>query len=315
MDGTIAATSKTDARGKQKDKSPRLRKRSGFVFILPWFIGFLCFTAGPMLFSLVMSFMNWDYMQNMTFVGFANYVKAFTQDPFFFPSIRRTLHFTAFAVPIQVVLGILIANLFNKKLKGKKVFRALVYLPCVLSGAIYGLVWNNMLNTDFGVFNYFIQALGGEKVEWLADPKITIWALIMTAIWAAGMPMILFLGAMQNIPDHYYEAAEIDGAGGFRQFFSITLPMITPTILFVIILQLISSFTVMAQVLALTGGGPAKATYLYSLLVYENAFKYMKMGYASALSWIMFLIVMGITIVLFLSSRKWVYYEEKGGNI
>ncbi len=287
----------------------------GLLFISPWIIGFILFTAGPMLFSFVMSFLNWDYMQNPTFIGFDNYIKLFANDPNFFPSILRTLLYTACVVPIQVILGIFIANLFNQKLKGKKVFRAFVYLPCVLSGAVYGLIWNNMLNKEFGVFNFFIQSLGGEKVGWLTDPNIAMWSLILTSVWAVGMPMIMFLGAMQNVSDHYYEAANIDGASKTKQFFKITLPMITPTILFVIILQLISSFTVMAQVLALTGGGPANSTYLYSLLVYENAFKYVKMGYASALSWIMFVVIMAITILIFRTSKKWVYYEEEGGNI
>lgn len=301
---------------KKKDKKLHgYETRTGLLFISPWLIGFILFIAGPMLFSLVLSFSNWDYMKDMKFVGFKNFVNIITHDKIFLPSLLRTLQFAIFSVLIQVSLGILIAHLFNHKLRFSKIYRALVYVPCVLSGSVHGLLWSNMLNTDFGVFNYFIQLLGGDKIGWITDPNVAMWSVIMTSIWAAGMPMVMFLSAMQNIPESYYEASDIDGANGLHKFFKITLPMISPTILFVVILQLIASFTVMAQVLVLTNGGPAKSTYLYSLLVYDNAFNWMRMGYASALSWIMFIIIMIITLVILKTSKHWVYYEEKGDSI
>lgn len=299
----------------KRTNSRKKRDRRGILFISPWLFGFTVFVAGPMLFSLFLSFNKWTYMKDMKFVGLDNYVRILTKDPNFIPSILRTLQFAVFAVILQVSLGILIANLFNRKMRYVKFFRAFVYVPCVLSGSVHGLLWSNMLNTEFGVFNYFLTSFGVEKIGWVTDPKLAMWSVIMTSIWAAGMPMVMFLAAMQNIPAHYYEAADIDGAGGFHKFTKITLPMISSTVLFVVILQLIGSFTVMAQVLVLTNGGPAKATYLYSLLVYDNAFNFIKMGYASALSWLMFIIIMSITLIILKTSSRWVYYEEKGGNI
>lgn len=286
---------------------------AGYLFISPWIIGFTCFIAGPMLFSLAISFTKWEFMQNMTFVGFKNYIKIFTKDRYALPALGKTMFFTLVAVPCQSIIALLLAQLFNNDLKGTKIYRAIIYVPCVVSGSVLGILWSNIYSKDVGVFNYFLVKLGLSKVGWLTDPDIAMFSIILMTFWSVGTAFVMYLSGLQNVPKVYYEAAQIDGANAFHKFIKVTLPMLSPTILFVLILQVIGSFQVLTQVLVLTNGGPAKSTYVYALYEYENAFKFMKMGYASALSWVMFVIILVSTLLLLFSSRYWVHYEDSRG--
>ena len=283
---------------------------SGYLFILPWLIGFLGFTIGPMLFSLGLSFCNWNLFKDLKFVGIENYINIFTSDQYSISGMGKTLLFVAFAVPFQMIIAILVALLLNQKLKFVKTVRAFVYMPVVLSGAVSGQMWKFMYNEDLGVINYLLSYFN-VQVPWLTDQRLALFSVAFTGLWAIGTPMILFIAALKAIPVSYYEAAEIDGASPFRKLISITLPMLTPTILYNLIVIMIAQFQCLAPFMVITGGGPAKATYVYSLYEFQTAFKYQKMGYASALSWVMFLIVLVITLIVLKTSKSWVYYESE----
>ncbi len=288
---------------------------SGYLFISPWILGFLAFYAGPMLFSFAVSFTNWDFFKNMTFVGLRNYFRIFSLSEDALPGLRKTLLFVALEVPLQMVGSLAIAQLLTERLRGVRVARSLVYLPAVISGPAGGLIWRYMFNTQTGILNYVLSFFGVRPIPWIEDPRIALFSIIGTGLWAVGQPMILFLAALQGVPVVFYEAAEVDGASRWRRFFAITLPMISPTILLNVVIIMINQFQVLAPLLVITSGGPAKATYLYSFVEYNNAFKFLKMGYASALSWFMFLIMLLVTLLLFRSSRRWVYSSGERGEI
>lgn len=285
---------------------------SGFLFVLPWVIGFFIFTAGPMLFSLFISFFKWEYMRNMEFIGLANYIKVFTGDKYAMSGLFLTMKFVLFAVPLQLGLSILVASLLNSALKGTKLVRTLVFIPVVLSGAVAGQMWKFMYHDDLGVFNYFLGFFD-VKIHWLTDSKIALYAVALTGIWAIGTPMVLFLAGLKNISRTYYESAEIDGAGAFQKFIHITLPLLTPTILYNLIQLMIINFQCIAPFMVITGGGPANSTKVYSLHEFQMAFKYLRMGYASSMSWVMFIIVLTITMVIMKTSKFWVHYETDRG--
>jgi multiple sugar transport system permease protein len=288
-------------------------KIAGFLFISPWLVGFAAFYAGPMLFSFVVSFTNWDFFKNMTFVGLRNYFRIFSHDEDALPGLLRTFWFVGLELPLQLVVSLLLAQLLTRKMKGVNVARSLIYLPAVISGPAGGLIWRFMLGKQTGIFNYFLSFFGAQPTPWIDDPRFALWSIIFIGMWAVGQPMILFLAALQGVPSVFYEAADVDGAGPARKFFRITLPMISPTILLNVIIIMINQFQMLAPLIVITSGGPAKATYLYSFVEYDNAFRFMKMGYASALSWLMFIMMLVITLLLFRSSRRWVFsYSERG---
>jgi multiple sugar transport system permease protein len=289
-------------------------KVDGYIFISPWIIGFFLFYAIPMGFSFIVSFCNWDFLQNLTFIGLGNYFKIFSKDGYALSGLRKTATFVALEIPLQLGLSLGIAYLLTQKIKGAKITRAVVYLPAVISGAVGGVIWRYMFNTQTGVFNYLLSFVGVKPIPWIDHPDIALYSIVLTGIWAIGQPMILFLAAMEGVPKNYYESAEIDGAGKLSQFFKITLPLISPTIFLNLIIVMIQQFQMLAPIIVITGGGPVKATYLYSYVEYQNAFKYLKMGYASALSWFMFFIILILALVLFKTSNKWVYYHSERGN-
>jgi len=292
------------------NRNRTLKQSNGFGFILPWIIGFCIFTLGPMLFSLVLSFFNWEFFQNLKFVGLSNYIKIFTTDKYAIPGLLKTLKFSAISVPFQLVAALLIAMLLNTKLKGVKVVRSLVFVPVVLSGAVAGQMWRFMYHDDLGVFNYFLSFFD-TQVHWITDTRIALLSVALTGLWAIGVPMVLFLAALKSVPTEQYEAAEIDGATGFKRFFHITLPNITPTILYNLIQIMILQFQCLAPFMIITSGGPANSTYVYSLYEFETAFKYMNMGYASALSWVMLIVILFTTLLIMKSSKLWVHYETE----
>lgn len=286
----------------------------GLVYILPWFLGFLAFSLIPMVASLFFSFYDFNYFTKMRPVGLGNFARMF-DDPDFFSSIKATFTFVVFAVPAKILAALLMAMLLNTKLKAINLYRTIFYLPSILAGSVaIGILWRLMYTKD-GMINTFIKAFGLAPHNWLGDPKTAIYVLCLLPIWQFGSSMVIFLAALKQVPSQLYEAARIDGCGAVKQFRAITLPMLTPVILFNLVMQSINAFQEFSSAFVISGGGPAKTTYLYSMLIYDQAFTMRRMGYASALSWFLFAIILVFTAILFTTSGKWVFYEDGEGVI
>ncbi|MGG1676950.1 carbohydrate ABC transporter permease [Neobacillus sp. NRS-1170] len=284
------------------------------LFIAPWIIGFLAFTLGPLLYSLFISFFDWPIVGEAKFIGLDNYKTMFTEDPLFWESLGVTVKFAALFVPFNIITALFLAILLNQKIKGYSFFRTFFYLPSVISGVALAMIWAWVYNGEYGILNYFLSLIGVKGPDWLNDPNWALIAMVIASLWGQGTMMLIFLAGLKAIPGELYEAASIDGANKIQQFFKITIPMLTPTILFNLITTIISAFQQLTLALVLTGGGPLKSTYFYAMYVYENAFKYFKMGYSSANAWFMFVIVLVLTLIVFKSSSAWVYYEGEVKN-
>lgn len=300
----------------QQSISQRKKKYAafeGYLFIAPWILGFLFFQIGPMLFSFIMSFTGWKMINVPQFVGLKNYENIFFHDEIFITSIQVTLKYVFFSVTLSLVVSLMLALLLNSKLKGMYLFRTLFYIPSVVSGVALSLIWVWFLNGDFGILNFILSAIGIQGPDWLGDPSYALWSLIMMSVFGVGGTMVIFLAGLQNIPQYLYESAMIDGANGFQKFYKVTLPILSPTILFNMITMIIGAFRTFTQVYIITdgSGGPLNATMLYALYLYKKAFKYMEMGYASALAWILFAIILVLTLIIFKFSKYWVYYEAE----
>ncbi|WP_163101091.1 carbohydrate ABC transporter permease [Peribacillus alkalitolerans] len=298
----------------QVKKKKQWGKLAPYFFISPWIVGFLLFTLGPLLFSLVISFFEWPIVGEKKFIGFENYIVMFTDDPLFWHSLWVTVKFALLFVPLNIILSLFLAILLNKKLKGSSIFRTFFYVPSVISGVALAMIWGWVYNGEYGILNYLLSLVGIEGPDWLNQQGWALIAMVLASLWGQGTMMLIFLAGLKNIPQDLYEAAEIDGAGKIYSFFKITLPLLTPTLLFNLITTIISAFQQLTLALVLTGGGPLQSTYFYAMYVYENAFKYFKMGYSSANAWIMFLIVLFLTLLVFRSSSAWVYYENEVKN-
>ena len=281
-----------------------------YLFILPWIIGFLVFTLGPLVLSFVMSFFDWSITGTPKFRGLGNYIEMFTTDDQVLKSLSISLKYAAIFVPLNMIIALVLAMLISQPVKGAKFFRTIFYIPAVISGVAVSIIFGWLLNGNYGVINYLLSLLGIDGPQWLVDPKWAIIAVIFASAFGVGSMMLIFYTDIKNIPIDLYEAAAIDGAGPARQFFSITLPMITPTILFNLITSIISSFQQVTLVMLLTNGGPMKSTYFYGLMTYNNAFKFHKLGYASANAWVMFIIILLLSALAFKSSDTWVFYES-----
>ena len=281
-----------------------------YLFILPWIIGFPVFTLGPLVLSFVMSFFDWSITGTPKFRGLGNYIEMFTTDDQALKSLSISLKYAAIFVPLNMIIALVLAMLISQPVKGAKFFRTIFYIPAVISGVAVSIIFGWLLNGNYGVINYLLSLLGIDGPQWLVDPKWAIIAVIFASAFGVGSMMLIFYTDIKNIPIDLYEAAAIDGAGPARQFFSITLPMITPTILFNLITSIISSFQQVTLVMLLTNGGPMKSTYFYGLMTYNNAFKFHKLGYASANAWVMFIIILLLSALVFKSSDTWVFYES-----
>lgn len=285
-----------------------MRKYTPYLFISPWIIGIIFLFLFPMLFSLYMSLFDWGIVDH-AFVGLQNYTDIITNDPQFVSSMTITLKYAFLLVPLNIVIGLGLALLLNKKVKGSSFFKASYYIPTIISGVALAFIWSWILS-DNGVLNYFLSMFGVNSIDWLDNPQYSLFAIILTTMWSNGTIMVIFLGGLQNIDSEVYESCAIDGASSWQQFRKITLPLLSPTIVYNLIMAIIAAFQQITVVMNLTGKGPMNSTYLYSLYVYDSAFKMQKFGYAAALSWIMFLIVAGLTFLALYSSRKWAYYEN-----
>ena len=280
-----------------------------YLFISPWIIGFLLFTLGPLIFSLVISFFNWPIVGDAEFVGIKNYQTMLTKDPQFWASLGITFKFSFLFVPLNIITALILAILLNQNVKGSGIFKTIFYLPSVISGVALAMIWSWVYSGEYGILNYFLSLIHIQGPNWLLDSKWAVISMVLASLWGQGTMMLIFLTGLKNIPKELYEAAEVDGANPVQKFFKITLPMLSPTILFNVITSIINAFQQLTLALLLTGGGPAGATYFYAMYVYDNAFKYFKMGYSSANAWFMFIIILLLTLLVFKSSSMWVYYE------
>jgi multiple sugar transport system permease protein len=280
-----------------------------YLLISPWVVGFLLFVLGPMAASLVISFTKWDLLSPARFVGLQNYDKMFTRDPLFWQSLKVTAIYTAVYVPLELAGGLVLALLMNQKLRFVSLFRTIYYLPSVLPGVAFVVLWMWILHPDVGLINTLLSYVGIEGPRWLADPDWALPALLMMSLWGLGRSMVIYLASLQGIPQQLYEAAAIDGAGTWHSFWRITLPMLTPTIFFNLVLSIISTFQTFTSAFVATDGGPLDSTLFYVLYLFRQAFQFFNMGYASALAWVLFVIILVLTLLIVRSSDRWVYYE------
>lgn len=283
---------------------------AGYMFAGPWFAGFLFFGGGPIVFSLFISLCEYDVLSQPRFVGLENYVNMFTDDPLFYKSLWNTM-FMALGIPLGIFLSLGIAMLLNFEIRGIAVYRTFFYLPAIMPAVAASILWIWILNPHEGVLNALLERVGLPGPAWLQNEHWSKPGLILMGLWGAGGGMIVWLAGLKGIPKHLYEAAEIDGAGRWRQFINVTLPMISPYILFNIIMGLIGAFQVFTQAFIMTQGGPVDSTLFYAYHLFNNAFRYLKMGYASALAWVLFAIVLALTAAQLQLSKKWVYYESE----
>ncbi len=283
------------------------RTFEGYLFISPWIIGFIIFTAGALLGSFAISLSQWNMMGDPKFVGFQNYRKMI-EDQFFWQSLKVTAYYLL-NVPLNLALGLFLAILLNQKIKGVSFFRTTFYLPSVTSGVAVSLLWLWIFNPRFGVINVLLKKIGIIGPAWLGSETWAMPALIIMSVWGVGGGMLIYLGALQGVPTVFYEAATLDGAGTWRRFWHVTLPLITPVLLLNLVMGIIGSFQVFTQAFIMTKGGPNYATLFYVLYLYQQAFDWFSLGYASALAWILFLVILAFTFIILKTSSSWVYYE------
>lgn len=288
---------------------------AGYLFISPWIIGFLGLTLGPLLFSLAASFTDYNITSKMNFIGLENYKRMFTMDDLFRTSLFNTIYYVIFSVPLTTAGAILLAVLLNHKIKGMKFFRTIYYLPAVLSGVAVYFLWMQLLSPSTGLVNTMLGWVGIDGPAWLFDPEWTKPALLLMKMWSVGGGMLLYLAIMQGVSPQMYEAADIEGASPWQKFYHITLPMISPIIFFDVITSTIGSFQIFQEAYVMTengSGGPGNSLLFYNLHMWNNAFEVFDMGYASAMAWLLFIIVMILTAVNMKLGKRWVHYE--GGN-
>lgn len=294
-----------------KHSLQRIDYKYGFGFITPMLIGFTVFVIAPLIATVYLSFCDYSLIKGMSWCGWENYVKLFTNDPTFLVSIRNTLYFTILLIPSNLVLCLGLAMLLFKNIKGIGFFRTAIFTPYVTNIVSWALVWEFMLQNDGGFINMVLNTFGLEGTNWLYNTHLVIPIVVLvTLLKGFGMNTIIFIGALQDVPAMYYEAASLDGASKRQQFFKITLPMISPTIFLIIIITMIGSLKVFAQINVLTQGGPGTSSYVLVYYIYQIAFKMNKFGYGSAISVILFIVILGLTLLQWSVRKKWVYYEN-----
>lgn len=294
----------------QRDRKRAAREtRTGLLFAAPWLIGFAVFFAYPVLASFYYSLCSYDAIRPPHFIGLENYRKLFFEDDLFWKSLGNTLFMIVFGLPLGLAASLIIAVLLNQKLKGIAFYRTLFYLPSITPVVATSILWLWLLNPEMGLINLGLAKIGIVGPSWLTDPAWSKPALILMGLWGAGGGMVIYLAALQDIPEALYEAAALDGAKSLTRFFRITLPMLTPVILFNLIMGLIGTFQYFTQAYVMTSGGPQDSTTFYALLLFNKAFQDFKMGYASAMAWVLFVITLGAALLVFRTSARWVYYS------
>ncbi|PRB37638.1 ABC transporter permease [Arthrobacter sp. MYb23] len=290
--------------------SRRRKQRSGYLFLLPWFLGML-FTVIPFFASLYLAFTDYNLFTEPNFVGLANF-QAMFEDPRLIQSLKVTFIYTFVSVPISLAVALLVALVLNRGLQGLSIYRSVYYLPSLLGGSVaIVMLWRYIFGND-GIVNGFLGIFGIQGPAWVTDPQFSLSTLIVLNVWTFGSPMVIFLAGLRQVPGMYYEAASIDGASKWRQFRSITLPLISPIIFFNLIMQLIGSFQTFTQGYVMSGGtgGPADSTLFYNLYLYQKGFTEFEMGYASAMAWLLLMIIAIFTAINFIASKFWVFYDN-----
>lgn len=281
-------------------------------YLTPWIIGFLAFQLYPLVMSFLYSFTDFTMLNDYKFVGLQNYIKIFTNDRLFLKSMKATFMYVAIALPLKMIISLFIAGLLNQKLRGIGIFKVVYYLPSIFGGSVAITILWRFIFMKTGLLNTLIGAVfsGYEAFDWIGSPKTSLPVISLLQVWQFGSSMVLFLAGLKQVPDSLYEAADIDGANAVQKYFRITLPMLSPIILFNLVMQMIQLFQDFTAAFVITGGGALKETYLYGLMLYENGFRYFKMGYASAQSWVLFVIIILFTFAIFRLSDGLVHYED-----
>jgi len=283
----------------------------GYFFIAPFILGFILFFVGPALTAVWLVFHDWNMIQRPIFVGLGNFRKLL-RDDLFVQALKVTAYYSAVSVPTGLVLSFILALLMNVKVRGISVFRTLYYLPSIVPSVANAVLWSFVFNTEFGMLNGLLRTLGLPKIMWLQDPEWAMPALIVMSLWGIGGSMVIYLAGLQGIPQSLYEAAEIDGAGRWAKLWHVTIPLMSPVIFFNLIMGVIGSFQVFTAGFLITNGGPQNATLFYVLYTYRTGIQYFDMGYAAILAWVLFFIILGLTLVIFKYVGRLVYYEDVG---
>ncbi len=292
--------------------SERRHLRNGLLFALPYLIGVAAFVVYPLVMSVYYSFCRYNIISSPVWIGLENYRELFLNDPVFLKAVYNTLYYTAFAVPLGLAFSIGLAMLLNLRTPGVAVFRTAFFLPSIVPMVASAMLWLWVLNPESGLVNGLLRQVAGiDGPGWLADEHWSKPSLVLMSLWGLGTAMVIFLAGLSDVPQALYEVARIDGAGPWRTFRHVTLPMLTPTILFNLVMGLIGAFQYFTQVYVMTGGrgGPVDSTMFYALYLYRNSFYYLRMGYACAMAWMLFVLIFVCTIAVFASSRRWVYYH------
>jgi multiple sugar transport system permease protein len=279
-------------------------------FISPWIAGFVLLTLVPIALSFYYSLCDYSLLQGPVFIGLENYRTLF-RDPVFYLALKNTFYYAAIALPAGMLLSVGTALMLNAPIRGQALYRTIIFLPSLVPIVASAMVWLWLFNTKLGLINLTLGGLGIEGPAWLASPKWVLTSLALMSLWGIGHAVVIYIAGLQDIPAELYEAAEIDGAGVWRRLFSVTLPMLSPVIFFNLIMAIIGTLQVFAVPFIMTEGGPQRASYLYTHYLYDNAFTFFRMGYASAMAWLQLLIILGLTGIAFWSSKRWVHYQGK----
>jgi multiple sugar transport system permease protein len=291
------------------------RNLPGYVFLSPWLVGFFLFAVGPVVASLYLSFTKYNVIRPPEWIGLENYVYMVQQDDRFVKALQVTFTFVLISVPAKLIFALAVAMALDKSIRGIGLYRALFYLPSILGGSIaVAILWRQLFNYD-GVVNSVLRLFGISGPYWLADPNYSLWTVIVLAVWQFGTPMLIFLAGLRAIPQELYEAAEIDAAGKVRRFFAITLPLLAPVVFFNLVLQMIEAFRSFSGAFIISGGSgaPLNSLLLFTVYLFDEAFSFLRMGYASALAWVLLVIVALLTALAFWTSKYWVHYENERG--
>jgi multiple sugar transport system permease protein len=317
---TAATPPKTLRKPSRKAKATARSRREAFTFYLcvaPWIAGFLAFTVGPMLYSLYISFTQWNMLTPPEWAGLSNYVRMFTNDPNFYQALKVTIVYSITSVPLRLAVALVLALLLNEATKGVSFFRTAFYLPAVVASVAAAVLWRWILNPRFGPVNGFLGLFGLDGPKWFNDPQWAPWGLVIMSAWSVGGEMLIFLAGLKGIPRSLYEAAEIDGAGRVARFANVTMPMLSSTLFFNFVMSVIGSFQTFDQAFVISTaragdiGSPLKSTLFYLLHLYQQGFEFQNMGYATALAWVLFTIVLTVTVIINKASSLWVYYEAE----
>lgn len=291
------------------------RNLAGYLFLSPWLVGFFLLAIGPILTSLYLSFTRYNVINPPQWIGLENYAYMFEFDDRFKKALSVTFTFVVISVPAKLVFALAVAMALDKGVRAIGWYRALFYLPSILGGSIaVAILWRQLFNYD-GVINSVLRLFGGDGPYWLSDPRYSLWTLIVLSVWQFGSPMLIFLAGLRAIPQELYEAAEIDAASKVRRFFAITLPLLAPVIFFNLVLQMIEAFKSFSGAFIISGGkgAPLDSLLFFTVYLYDEAFSFLRMGYASALAWVLLLIIAAFTALAFWSSKYWVHYESERG--